>query len=346
LIVAKERAAAHSGGSMRIQKFASELTWGVLAVVILSAGFAGNANAQTRNNVTQVQETDDKVKVDLYTRFVDNYKTNRPVAYETAKDYLQRYGKERDQYSEYVQMWTADYEREERRRQLRHLVFDDRNFTEAFKIGKQVMAENPDHLDSLIALTNAGYLAANARNETFNTETLSYAHNAIAQLESGKVPETWDPFKGKNDTLAYLHATVGLMKLKTNPSESIDAILKTESLESDLKKLPTLYYYLARAYETGPYAKLSADYQTRFANKPESAESKLALEKLGQVIDRIVDAYARAVAAAGTEQQYTATKTAWMTPLTSYYKFRHQDSDAGLNDYIAKILSTPVLAKP
>lgn len=330
---------------MKIQKLIKQLGLGALLVIVLVTGFGGNVTAQTRTNNT-VQETDDKVKVDLYTRFVDNYKTNPFVAYETAKDYLKLYAKENDQYSQYVSLWAADYEKGERLRQLRRLVFDDRNFAEAFKLGKQVMAENPNHLDSLIALTNAGYLAANARNETFNTEALAYAQNAIGQIESGKTPETWDPFKGKNDTLAYLYATEGLMKLKNNPSEAIDALLKTESLESDLKKLPTLYYFLARAYETGPYAKLSADYQTKFAGKPESAESKAALEKTAQVIDRIVDAYARAVAAAGTDQQYAATKTAWMTTLTNYYKFRHQDSDAGLNEYVAKILSTPLLAKP
>jgi hypothetical protein len=313
--------------------------------VLLSAGMFGCftiAFAQTRT--TTVQETEDKVKVDLYTRFVDNYKTNPVAAYQTAKDYLQRYAKENDQYSQYVQLWVADYEREERLRQLRHLVYDDRNFAEAFKVGKQVMADDPNHLDSLIALGNAGYLAALARNETYNAEALSYTQKAIQLLESGKTPDNWDPFKGKPDALAYLYATVGLIKLKTAPDESIDALLKTATLESDLKKLPTLYYYLARGYETGPYAKLSADYQNRFAGKPESPESKQALEKLGQVIDRIVDAYARAIFAAGTDQQYATSKTAWMTAVTNFYKFRHQDSDAGLTEFIAASATRPLPA--
>jgi hypothetical protein len=165
-------------------------------------------------------------------------------------------------------------------------------------------------------------------------------------VEEGKSPENWDPFKGKSDTLASLYNTVGLLKLKNAPDESIDAFLKTASIDSDLKKLPTLYYLLGRAYETGPYAKLSADYQARFAGKPESTESKQALEKLGQVIDRITDAYARAIAAAGNEQQYAANKTAWMASLTGYYKFRHQDSDAGLTEYIAGALARPLPAKP
>lgn len=327
---------------MRIRKLINYLAMALLLTTF--SLMSERVQAQPRG--TSVQETDDKVKVDLYTRFVDTYKTDKPVAYATAKDYLQRYAKENDQYSQYVQLWVTDYEKGERLKQLRRLVYDDRNFVEAFKLGKQVMAEDPNHLDSLVALGNAGYLAASARNENFNTEAISYAQKAIQMLESGKTPETWDPFKGKSDALAYLYSTVGLLKLKSAPDEAINALLTTASLDSDLKKLPTLYYYLARAYETGPYAKLSADYQKNFADKAETLESKQALEKLNQVIDRIVDAYARAVAAAGTDPQYAANKTTWLTTLTNFYKFRHQGTDAGLNEYIAGALTRPLLAKP
>src|SRR5438132_3399614 len=140
----------------------------VLALLSLT-GLASRIQAQPRGTgATQnVQETDDKDKVDTYTRFVENYKTNKPIAYETAKVYLQHHGKENDQYSQYVIAWVADYEKELHRNQLWKLAYTDRNFVEAFKLGKQVLAESPDHLDTLIALGNAGYLAASARNETY-----------------------------------------------------------------------------------------------------------------------------------------------------------------------------------
>src|SRR5882762_1599365 len=159
---------------MRIRKSITYLATGLLLATLSLVSAAGRLQGKTRN--TSVQETDDKVKVDMYTHFVDNYKTNKPVAYQTAKDYLARYAKENDQYSQYVQLWVADYEKDERLKQLRGLVYVDRNFVEAFKVGRQVMAENPNHLDSLIALGNAGYLAASARNESFNTEAVGYAH--------------------------------------------------------------------------------------------------------------------------------------------------------------------------
>ncbi len=328
---------------MRIRKSGNYLVMGLLLALVSISGFA---QPQSQTKTTNPHETDDKVKVDLYTKFVDNYKSNEAIAYATAQDYLQRYLKENDEYAKYIQMWAADYERRQRFVQLRDVVYNDRNFVEGFKIGKQVMAEDPNHLDSLIALGNAGYLAASARNENFNAEAIGYAHKAIQMIETGKAPDSWTPFKGKNDTLAYLYSTIGLLKLKTAPDESIDALLKTAGFDSDLKKLPTLYYYLARAYETGPYAKLSAEYQKNFAGKAESPESKLQLEKLNQVIDRIVDAYARAVAAAGTDAQQAANKATWLTTLTNFYKFRHGDSDAGLTEYIAGALARPLPAKP
>jgi hypothetical protein len=60
------------------------------------------------------------------------------------------------------------------------------------------------------------------------------------------------------------------------------------------------------------------------------------------VLDKIIDAYARAVALAGSDPAHQSAKTQSMTQLTNFYKFRHENSDAGLTDYIAKVLSTPL----
>jgi hypothetical protein len=178
---------------MTERKLINHLAMGFLLATLSLMSAAVIAQPQTKN--TSTQETDDKVKVDLYTRFVDNYKSNEAVAYATAKDYLQRYLKENDEYSKYIQLWVSDYERRQRLVQLHDLVYADRNFVEAFKVGKQVMAEDPNNLESLIALGNAGYLAASARNENFNAEAIGYAQKAIQMIEGGKAPETWAPFK-------------------------------------------------------------------------------------------------------------------------------------------------------
>lgn len=318
---------------------------GLLLATVSGTSWATRAAAQTRTNAN-VQETDDKVKVDLYTKFVDTYKTNRAVAHHTAKDYLQKYAKDNDQYSKYIQQWVDIYEKEERQKTLWRMVHTDRNFVEAFPVGKVVMAEEPDQLDSLIALGTAGYLAASARNTNFDKEAIAYAKRAIQLIESGKKPDDWAPYKGKDDTLAYLYLTLGVLQLKPAPNEAIESLIKSVQFESELKKLPGNYYRLAQAYQSGPYASLSADFQAKFGGKAETAESKQALAKLNQVIDVMIDAYARAVALAGSDAQYAQSKTAWLNNLTTFYKFRHQDSDAGLNELIAGVMSKPLPAKP
>lgn len=321
-----------------------------IAVLLLLATLAivssaARVGAQTKNNVTP-QETDDAVKVELYTKFVENYKTNKPVAHHTAKDYLRLYAKDNDQLSKYVQMWVDIYEKEERQKTLLRLVHKDRNFLEAFPVGKAVLAEQPDQLDSLIALSAAGYLAANARNTDFDKEAIVYSKRAIQLVESGRVPEEWAPYKGKDDTLAYLNRTLGWLLVKPAPNEAIDPLIKSVQLESELKKDPVNYYRLAQAYQEGPYARLSAEYSAKFDGKPESAESKQALEKLNRVIDVMIDAYARAVALAGSDAQYAQAKAAWLNNLTSFYKFRHENSDAGLTEFIAAAPSKPLPPKP
>ena len=291
------------------------------------------------------QETDDPVKIEMYNRFYNNVKTNKAVAYKAAQDYLQKYRKDKDQYIDYLQKWIAAYESDERREALPGLI-NQKNFAEAFATGAKILAEDPNNLRVQIDLGYAGYLAASAKNEQFNTTALEYARKAIQQIEAGKAPAEWAPFKGKDDTLAYLHYAVGFLTLKTDPNGAIDSLLKAAQLESDIKKTPSTYYFLAAAYESGPYKTLSTDYQAKYANKPETPESKAALEKLNVVMDRIIDAYARAIASAGTDPKTQQNRTDWTAKLSTYYKFRHEGSDAGMNEFIAAALQKPLPPKP
>lgn len=305
---------------------------------------AARVQAQTKNDAN-VQETDDKVKVDMYTKFIETYKTDRAAAHHAGKDYLAKYARDNDRYSKYIKDWVDSYEREERLKTLLRLVTDG-NFVEAFPVGKVVMSEEPDQLDSLIALSAAGNMAASARNPNFDKEAIAYSRRAIQLIEAGKAPDNWAPYKGKEDTLAHLYLTLGWLQIKPAPNEAIEALIKSVQFESELRKVPVNYYRLAQAYQEGPYAKLSASFQAKFGDKPETPESKLALEKLNQVIDVMIDAYARAVALAGSDAQYAQIKAAWLTTLTSFYKFRHQNSDAGLSEMITGVVSKPLPAKP
>jgi hypothetical protein len=296
-------------------------------------------------SVALAQETDDPVKIEIYKRFVDNRIPNPRAAYQAARDYLAKYTKDKDQYTDYLSKWIAAYERDDRKRKLPDYI-NEKNFAEAFTVGAKILSEDPEYLRAKIDLGYAGYLAASAKNETYNATALGYAKKAIQEIEAGKAPAEWAPFKGKDDTLAYLNYAVGFLTLKTNPSEALDALLKAAQYESDIKKTPSTYYFLGVAYEAGPYKTLSTDYQAKYANKPETPESKAALEKLGVVMDRIVDAYARAIATSGTDPKTEQSRKEWLTQLTTYYKFRNNGSDAGINEFIKGVLAKPLPPKP
>ncbi|HEX5964682.1 MAG TPA: hypothetical protein VFY51_02080 [Pyrinomonadaceae bacterium] len=311
----------------------------LLTALILAVSLA------TFGSAVVAQETDDQAKIDIYKRFVDNRVPNPRAAYVAAQDYLKKYTKDKDQYVDYLKKWVDAYESDERKEKLPILI-NEKKFDEAYKTGATILTAEPDYLRAQIDLGYAGYLAASAKDETHNAVALGYATKAIQLIESGKAPHDWAPFKGKDDTLAYLNYAVGFLNLKTDPNKAIDSLLKAAQYESEIKKTPSTYYFLAAAYESGPYKTMSTAYQTEFANKPETPASKAALEKLGVLMDRIVDAYARAIAAAGTDPKTEQSRKEWTAQLTNYYKFRHNNSDAGLTEFIAAALQKPLPPKP
>ncbi|MFS8086338.1 MAG: hypothetical protein ACMG6H_11970 [Acidobacteriota bacterium] len=334
---------------------------------VLAFGFStfSRLQAQPRTG-SAVQETDDEFKVTTYRRFVENREPNPGAAYQAAREYMARYAKEDDQYTRYLKAWIAAYEEDERSMRLaaeradreQQLLgsFTQRDFAKAYGLAKQVLTDNPNNVRVLIALGYGAVAASTeARNETFNVDAAKYAEKAIQLIESGMTPirdlsgggggvgpNPWAPFKNKEDVLASLYYAVGFYDLKAKPESSITNFIKAAQIESDRKSATSTYYYLALAYQNGPYKQLSEDFSKRFGSQPESAESKAALERVNLVLDKIIDAYARAVALAGSQPQHQNAKTQWMARLTELYKFRHAGSDVGLNELIAGVLSKPL----
>ena len=299
----------------------------------------------SRQSVVLAQETDDPVKIQIYQRFVDNRLPNPGAAYQAARDYLAKYQKDKDQYVDYLSKWIMFYERDERKRQLPGLI-NEKKFAEAYSTGAKILADEPNYLRAQIDLGYAGYIASSEKNEQFNNDALGYARKAITAIDGGQAPTDWAPFKGKDDTLAYLNYAVGYLTLKTAPDQAIDSLLRAARYESEIKRTPSTYLFLGVAYETGPYKTLSTAYQKDFADKPETPQSKAALEKLNVVMDRIIDAYARAIAASGTDPKTEAQRKDWIAKLSTYFKFRHEGTETGMDDFIKTSLQKPLPPKP
>lgn len=296
----------------------------------------------------QAPDCSEEGKAAIYTEFTANRTSDSAKAYEAGKKYL-GCSQAEDQYTAYLKKWVTAYEKEIRKQKMLVLIYDkDKvNYPEGLALGKAILADEPDNLRAIIDQGYGSYLAAvNLKNESFNADALTYARKAIQLIESGKAPAKWEPFKGKEDTLAYLYDVVGRLTLKDNPAAALTTFVKKAQFETDLKKDPYTYYFIAAAYESGPYTKLSADYKTCCEGKDESPQSKLLLENINQVVDRMVDAYARAVAVAGSDPKYAAKKKEWMDDLSTWYKFRHGGQETGLPEFIASVLSKPLPPEP
>ncbi len=329
---------------------------GVLAIyatlTVLAAPAFVNVIGQTTQTPTPAPAaapaqgacTDDS-KAAWYAEFTKFRTTDPTKAYDAGKKYLAACPTEEGQIPAYLKKWVAAYEKEDRKLKLANLFVNQKKYAEALTLAKEILVDEPDNLAAHIYLGYGGYvIAVTTKNESGNAEATGYAKKAIQAIESGKAPENWLPFKSKDDALGYLYYSVGYLN-RTNPTDALNNFMKAAQFEGEIKKNPQTYALIAAAYEA-EYAKQSADYEAKYKGKDETPESKLAIANINQLVDRIVDALARAVAAAGTDPANQASKTQWLARLTELYKFRHNNSDAGLTEMLASVLSQPLPPAP
>src|SRR4030095_3013731 len=150
---------------------------------------------------------------------------------------------------------------------------------------------------------------------------------------------------GQVEALAYLNYNIGALTVAHDPSGALPYLIKAAQADTELKKSPTVYALIAAAYETGTYARQSEAYKV-FQGKDETPESKLALANINQIIDRMIDGYARAVAAAGSDAKYAAQKPAWVESLSTWYKYRNGDKTDGMDAMVAGVLAKPLPPEP
>jgi hypothetical protein len=287
-----------------------------------------------------------EAKTAVYNEFRENFKKDTAKANELAKKWLAcpAVAGEETQ-ATYLKTFVTLYEKANRQARINDLVYAKKDYPKAIELGKQVLADEPENLKVTIDLAYAAFAAAAAKNEAFSVDAITYAKKAMQLIESGKKLDNWAPYADANEALSYLNNIIGQLTLQKNPSEALPNLIKVAQYEGKLKKLPSTYATIAAAYEAGPYAKLSEEYKTKYGGQNETPESKLALENINQVIDRMIDAYARAVALA-TEPAQQAAKKEWMESLSTWYKYRHNQSDAGLTEMIAGILTKPLPPVP
>lgn len=286
----------------------------------------------------QKQECTEENKNAWYKTFYDNRRGNeeqQKTAYDTANIYIQSCPDDpNDAQLPPMKKFVAAYKAMLDQRAAGgdfDRVYRSGNFPEQMRIGKHILATDPNNVDVNVILGIAGLGDSKLLNES-----AQYATKAIGLLGSGKSTKLFS----NDQALAYLNWTVGKSKLASAPAQAIPDLLKAAKFETEVKKKPELYVDLAAAYESGPRAKLSDEYTASLKpDKTETDQSKLILLNLNPIIDNQIDAEARA-AALTTD---AARKKEIVTELTSLYKYRNKTAtDANVTELLASVLSKPI----
>jgi hypothetical protein len=256
-------------------------------------------------------------------------------AYLMAKEFIVAYGKDNDDKTKKIQDYINGYEFNK----INGLI-DTGKFDDAFLLGKDMLERNPEEVYVLINLAYAGYEALTKKqDDSFGGDSITFAKQAIALIEKGKLPKTFTPFKNQNDATAWMYVIIGNFSESFDPKEAVINYYNALKYDSEVKSQTGIYTAIASYYET-KREEADKDFKVKHGLKSkEDAEMKADKVKIDAILDLMIDIYARAVKIAEAEKnpKLEGIKKRY----AEIYKFRKQ-SDAGLNELLDKILSTPM----
>jgi hypothetical protein len=240
------------------------------------------------------------------------------------------------------------------------------NADQAFASGREFLTIDPNHanaIDVMIVLATVGFdkAAANPPVDKYNADAINYAKQAIQKIESGtqsrdygllKYSYVTDQYKdGKNNALGWLNYYIGyiMYNRQNQKKEALPYFYKATQFNSGVKKNPFVYQAIGDFYKdeynridderikVAEQAKTEANEETK-KQLIEKAKEMLALQK--GYADRMIDAYARAWANAGTDKAY---KDGLYNTLRVLYGFRNDSKMDGFNEsYLAAFNSRPL----
>ena len=264
--------------------------------------------------------------------------------YELCKEYLQKFGGDKDEFTTHISRWVEEYEKASRPFQFSAYISQKR-LKEAFDVGEQILAEQDDNklkLSIMIRLAFAGYDASvRDKNAQFESDALTYAKDALREIDAGTVATSWSPFKDKTETQAWMNYVAGVMLFKKSESEATPFFYKAVQFDSSVKRASYSYYAIAFFYEK-KYEVAAKEYETKYgAQTTETPESRADRERLNSLLDRMIDAYARAIKCAEAEPASQQNRIGWRERASVLYKFRKGAAD-GLDALINNAISKPM----
>ena len=202
---------------------------------------------------------------------------------------------------------------------------------EVFAAGSDFLAKNPDSLRVLVVLMLLGTDQAKLKNTKFVGQSIQYGAHAIELLEANKKPadigdDVWQQYKA---VLPGMYQSMGVLNLlKGDLAEAKIRLTKAvEMAASD----PFNYLFLA--------AVLNEEYQNgakHYKSMPDGPARDDELKRVLASLDLVIDAYAHMIALSENNAALQPARQQYLQDIESYYKYRHNNSTAGMQQLIDK----------
>ena len=201
---------------------------------------------------------------------------------------------------------------------------------DAMTLGAQWLAKHPDDIEALQNLTIAATSAAIKGNNAFIAQGRDYGAKAIELLEADKMPAGWDAAKWpefRKTALVTLYRETGVLAHLSGNREAARPLL--EKAAGLYSPDPGVYLILA------DYAASEYDLRSKAYNVAAGEQKAAALKTAEAALDKLIEAYARAVAMTETDARYKQAHDALRADLERNYKFRRKSTD-GMQQLIDK----------
>ena len=303
-----------------------------IAVVAFSLFWVIAANAQCNIDA----------ETSLYNKFLENFKGSaeqQKIAVRAGNDFIARFGNcpsaSEKETTEYIKKWLVTYENSLLENSCTNAVTVTPE--QASDLCQPYIARDPENLRPYLLVVLAGAKNRKTTDAKFRENTVRAAKRALDLISNGKTVDNWVFGKEKADAVGAVNYFAGYFSLDSSPAEAQRFLKNAANSNSVFSKEPAVYDALARAIYDNEYKPAATEYNSKCRSNPVS-ECDALLAKTGQMVDKVIDAYARAVALSKDPTSIVTTRN----NLTTLYKLRHNNSETGLDKLIAEVLSKPL----
>ena len=255
-------------------------------------------------------------------------------AFPFAEEYLEKFPS--GQYAAYLKKWRfAAY----------GYFFNEakkaKNMADELKWGKKALAEDPQNIDYLYLLAydlRTNEIFANPPNYSHAAEAADFTQRTIALIEGGKLPNGFTADK-KNALLAQLTQTIAVIEAKNgNKDKALESFKKSASIDPANNSLNAYSYLQCGVLNQTKYGEASKKFDAlpkEQKENPEDANYKAALAEVNAAADAVIECWAKFLALPESSG-YGDTRAKVEATVKELWKFRHDDKEDGLTEYINK----------